>query len=245
MAIGIRDATVVWSAVLLCDRAPQELRCPAQEWEDELIELDSENSQVWIRVAASRYELGDAAKALYALHRAAAAAGTREYMVETVQMVERALDSAGGYSFPERSAIAFEIAAANLPAYDSYLRMCREQSENDAEWAQACLDYGRLVEHTAKTMLGVAMAQAVEIAALDAMNDTAEAEAVAKRKYAADNDRTARPIDPLADRVILSSPRQFGAYLGLVAEKGERAASAELHAEADRMARRCTPAPAA
>jgi hypothetical protein len=245
MGTGVRDATVVWSAVLLCDREPDELRCPGQQWEDQLVELDGENSQVWIRVAASRYEQGDEARALEALHRAAAAAGTREYMVETVQMVERALDSAGGYSFPERSTLAFGIAAANLPAHESYLRMCRRQSENDAEWAQACLDYGRLVERTAKTEIGVSMAQAIEIAALDAMNNSDEAEAVAARKYEAENDRALRPIDPLAERLILSNPRQFAAYLALVEQKGERAASAELRAEADRVARRCPPKPAA
>lgn len=243
MATGRRDATVAWSAVLICDSAPADLQCPAQEWEDELLTLDKENSQVWIRVAASRYEQGDFVKALDALHRAAAAAETREYMVETVQMVERALDSAGGYSFPERSRLAFAVAAANLPAYAAYVSMCEKESEYDAEWAQACFEYGQRVERQAKTMTGVSIAQAIEIAALDALKSSEEAEAVAARKQEAERDRELQSSDPLAEKVILSNPRHFAAYLALIKEQGELAAGAQLRAEASRIAERCLPKP--
>ena len=240
MTVGRRDAVVVWSAVQICDRPRRDLNCPAQEWEDELLKLDSGNSEVWIRVAASRYERGDTAKALDALRHAATAAETREYWPETVAMLERALDAAGGYSFPQRAALAFSFAAANAPDYAPYVNMCGQQSRLDAEWAQACLDYGSLVERQGKTDLSVGIARSIQFAAFDAMGDTGAAEAVAARKDEAAREAMSEPDVGRTDAFIFSNTRLFAAYLAALRERGERAARAEARAEANRLADRCS-----
>ncbi len=243
MSLGGRDAIVVWSAVQICDHPRPDLDCPAREWEDELSKLDSENSEVWVRVAARRYERGDTAQALDALQHAATAAETREYWAETVGMLERALNAAGGYSFPQRAELAFGFAAANLPAYAPVVSMCGKQSLVDAEWAQACLDYGRLFERQGKTEIGLAIAQSIQIAALEAMQNTEEAQAVAARKAAASRERMSAPAGERADVFVLGNTRIFAAFLAAARERGERAARMEARAEAKRLADRCSQPP--
>ncbi len=240
MSVGGREPIVVWSAVQICDHPRPDLNCPAQEWEDELLKLDSENSEVWIRVAARRYERGDTAKALDALQHAATAAETREYWPETVAMLERALDSAGGYSFPQRAALAFSVADANLPDPAPYVNMCGKQSRIDAEWAQACLEYGQLVERQAKTEIGLSIAQTIQIAALESTRNTEEALAAAARRDEAGRNRTSESAGERTDVFVLSNTRVFAAYLATLRERGERAARAEALAEANRLADRCS-----
>ena len=244
MSVGRGEPIVVWAAVQICDHPRPDLSCPAQEWEDELLKLDSENSEVWIRVAARRYERGDTAKALDALQHAATAAETREYWPETVEMLERALDSAGGYSFPQRAALAFSVADANLPDPAPYVNMCGRQSRVDAEWAQACLEYGRLVERQAKTEIGLSIAQTIQIAALESARNTEEALAAAARRDDAARDRMSESARERIDVFVLSNTRVFAAYLAALRERGERAARTEALAEANRLADRCSQQPA-
>ena len=240
MSVGRHEAIVVWSAVQICDRSRPDRNCPDQEWEDELLKLDSENSEVWIRLAASRYDRGDTAKALDALRHAATAAETREYWPETIAMLERALDSAGGYSFPQRAALAFSFAADNLPDYAPYVNMCGRQSRIDAEWAQTCLEYGRLLERQGKTEIGLSIAQTIQIAALESVRNTEEALAVAARRDEATGDRVSEAAGERADAFVLSNTRLFAAYLAALRQRGERVARAEAVAEANRLADRCS-----
>ena len=240
MSIGDRDAIVVWAAVQICDRPRPNLNCPAREWEDELLKLDSGNSEVWIRVAARHYQRGDTAKALDSLRHAATAAETREYWPETVAMLERALDAAGGYSFTQRARFAFDFAAAHAPDAAPYVSMCGTQSRIDAEWAQACLEYGRLVERQGKTESVLAIGQTIQIAALEAMGNTAATETVAAQQDEAARERASEPAGERVDVFILSNTRLFAAYLAALRERGERAARAEARAEANRLAERCS-----
>jgi hypothetical protein len=236
MAVGSQNATVVWAAVQMCTRANERRRCP--EWEDALQKLDSENSEVWIRLAASAYERDDTAKALDALRRASTAAETRDYFPETVAMLERALDAAGGHDFPQRVDLAFALAGTNLPSYESYVGMCSKQSKLDAEWAQTCLDYGRLVERQGKTEIGIAIAQSIQFAALEAMGDTGAAENVQARKAA--RDRANAVVDARGDFFVFGTPRLFGEYLAAMREHGERAALEQARAEGNRLAELCS-----
>ncbi|MEO8466016.1 MAG: hypothetical protein ABI640_11800 [Gammaproteobacteria bacterium] len=239
MSVGRDNAIVVWSAVQICDRVAEHPNCPAQDWETELQKLDSENSEVWIRLAASAYERGEIANALEALRRASTAAESRDYFPETVAMLERALDSAGGYAFPQRAMLAISFASANLPAYAPYVNMCSKQSL-DAEWAQTCLDYGRLVERQGKTEIGIGIAQSIQFAALEAMGDAGAAEEVQARK--ASRARIREATDARFDFFIFGTPRLFADYLAAMREHGERAALAQSRIEANRLADLCSQA---
>ena len=238
MSTGRQNAVVVWSAVQMCDRPAENLTCPTQDWENELVKLDSENSEVWIRLAASTYERGDTAKALDALRRASTAAESSDYWPETAAMLERAFDSAGGYSFPQRAALALRYAASALPAFSLYVSMCSKQSKVDAEWAQTCLDYGRLVERQGKTEIGIGIARSIQFAALEAMGDTGAAEEVEARKaQASRNQEAAAAFD---GSFIFMTPRLFAEYLAAIREHGERAAVVQLNSELNRAARQCS-----
>ncbi len=240
MNTGPRGATVVWHAVQICARAAADLKCRIGNGRTSCLKLDSQNSEVWIRVALTRYGRGDTAQALDALQRAATAAETRDYWPETVEMLERALDSAGGYSFPERAVSAIGFAAASLHPYGPYVDMCRKQSEIDAEWAQACLEYGRLVERQGKTEIGLSIAQIIQIAALEGMGNAEAAQFVAARRDEAARSRSAEAVDLRGDFFLVSNPRLFATYLAALRERGERAAVIELRAEVKRLAELCS-----
>jgi hypothetical protein len=171
MAAGSQNAAIVWLAVQICGAANGVVPCPEREWEERLLRLDGENSEAWIHVAARRLGRGESVAAFDAIQRAAAAAETNVYWPETVELVERGLEAAGGYSFSARASTAFGVAAANQPAYKSHVDMCKARSEVDRAWADACLRYGQVAEQRRKTVLGQTSARTLQIAVLEAIGD--------------------------------------------------------------------------
>jgi hypothetical protein len=243
VTMGPQNAVVAWTAVQICAAANELLPCPAQQWEEQLLKLDGQNSEVWIRVAARRLERGDATGALDAMQRAASAPESNAYWPDTVELVERGLAAAGGYSFSERAALAFGIAAANQPDYASQLKMCKAQSEANRAWADACLRYGETAEVQRKTALGQTSARTLQIEVLEVVGDD---ESIARVR--ARGRRTVATIDERrrADALIMSGPRPFARYLAKIRESGESAAVAYMLEEVlDEAASLSSPAAAA
>ena len=234
---GRDNPVVVWIAVRLCsDVLSDESRdadCPMQEWERDLLRLDNQNSEAWILVAANRLRRGETDTALEAMQIAAAAPVTNEYFAESVAMVQRAVAAAGGYSFREQALIAFGVAAATpLPSYADYLRMCTEQAETDRLWAEACLEYGRLAERQSTTIIGRAVSQTIQEAALDAMGYDAS-EVVARRE--AERRAQIASVTLGTPELVLESPARLASFLTLLKEQGEWSANARMQEEAARM----------
>jgi hypothetical protein len=225
LATGRQNPAVVWTAVQICAAADDQIACPAQEWEDRLLDLDGQNSEVWIHVAVRRLERGDARRALDAVQRAAAAPVSNTYWPDTVELLERGLAAAGGYTFPERAALAFGVAAANQPDYASYLNMCKAQSQADRAWADACLRYGQVAELQRKTLLGQTSARTLQISVLEVVADDLAVAGVRARGRAniATTEERRR-----ADTLIMSGPRPFARYLAKLRESGESAAVAYM-----------------
>ncbi len=228
-AAGRQNPAIVWTAVRICAAAGNAVPCPAQEWEDQLLKLDGQNSEVWIHVAARRRERGDGKGALAALQRAASATETNAYGPDTIELLERGLAAAGGYSFPERASIAGSVAAAHQPDYASYLSMCKTQSEVDRAWADACLHYGEVAERQSKTVLAQTSARSLQIAVLEIVGDESIPQVRARgRDTVATTEERRR-----ADALITSGPRPFARYLAKVRESGESAAVAYMLEEAN------------
>lgn len=229
-ATGRQNPAIVWQAVRICAAAGNAVPCPAQQWEDQLLKLDGQNSEVWIHVAVRRLDRGDGKGALAALQRAASATETNAYWPDTIELLERGLAAAGGYSFPERASIASSLAAANQPDYASYLSMCKTQSQVDRAWADACLHYGEVAEQQTKTVLGQTSARTLQIAVLEIVGDgesTAGVRARGRGTVATTDERRR------ADALITSGPRPFARYLAKVRESGESAAVAYMLEEAE------------
>jgi hypothetical protein len=224
MAIGSDNAAIAWLAVHSCAAASSRVPCPERDWEEQLLKLDGENSEAWIHVAVRRLERGDDGAAFDAMQRAASAAETNVYWPETVELVERGLAAAGGFSFSERVELAFGVAAANQPNYKSYVDMCKARSEVDPAWADACLHYGAAAEQRRKTVLGETSARTLQIAVLEAIG-AAEAIAEVRARVPAGVDTADRRR---ADALIASGPRPFARYLAKVRESGESAAVAYM-----------------
>ncbi|HEX7236973.1 MAG TPA: hypothetical protein VF405_08440 [Gammaproteobacteria bacterium] len=223
MAAGSQNAAIVWHAVQICGAAGGVVPCPEREWEEQLLKLDGENSEAWIHVAARRLARGEST-AFYAIQRAASAAETNVYWPETVELIERGLDAAGGYPFSARASTAFGVAAANQPDYKGQVAMCKARSEVDRAWADACLRYGQVAEQRRKTVLGQTSARTLQIAVLEAIGDEEATAKVRARVQQGVATADRRRVDAL----IVSGPRPFERYLAKLSESGELAAVAYM-----------------
>ena len=232
------DPFIVWSAVRICSDSAVSVDCPLGDWEQRLTDVDSQNSESWMRIAANRYAAGETDAALEAMRHAATAAETRIYWTETVEMIERGLAAAGSeYPFPERAGMAFGFAAMMLPVYGDYTRMCVEQSSQSAEWAYACLAYGELAENQSKTEIGVSIGRSMQKLALEALGEMEKAADVERRLQRRRQERLNADIEHivLTERLMVSNPTMFTAFLAATRSVGEVAARRKIVAEIDRL----------
>lgn len=231
------DPLLVWHAVRICSESGESAPCLLRDWEQLLTAVDGENSESWIRIAANRYAERNYEAALDALRRAAAAAESRDYWTESVEVIERSLAAGSDYAFPERAGMAFGLAAAGLPRYGDYTRMCRERSAQSVDWAHACLAYGERLASRGKTDMNQSIASALQRLALEALGEADKAAAVQNR-YLARSQRNMAMLKndyPTVERLTVSSPTLFSAYLARVRSEGESAARQYMSAEVKRL----------
>ncbi|MEL6449418.1 MAG: hypothetical protein AAFQ62_15900 [Pseudomonadota bacterium] len=235
IVIDPADPFLVWSAVQMCSARDAPARCATRNWERQLIAVDGENSESWIRIAANRYSEGDIDSALSALRRASTAAESRRYWPEMVERIERGLAASSDFSFPERAKMAFGYAAAMLPGYSDQVAMCQGQSTKDPEWAYACLAYGELVEAQGKEELSESIARSMQRIALEATGDKERAEEVVRHIEVRRRERLESLSDTAPiERLIMSDPAVFAAYLAAVKSEGEGSATRAMSAEYER-----------
>lgn len=213
LAAGPRDPVVLWQIYSLC--RVEGHGCAPPGVEAALTDLDGENSEVWIRVAARRYRNGQHAEALEAVTRAAAAAETDIYWVETVESAYRALTAAGGFIVDDRIGAAFGLAAGSVPVYGDVSTMCRTESVRRTDWALACLDYGRTAEAQSKTYLGVSFALGLQKLALEALHEPDALDEVERREQALRDEfvGTAASDWRQVEGAVMRSERLLFAYL--------------------------------
>ena len=232
------DPFLLWSAVRICSDPAVSPDCPLDDWEQRLIMVDGQNSESWIRIAANRFAAGEADAALKAMQHAATAAETRSYWTETVEMTERGLAAAGAdHPFPERAEMAFGIAAMMLPVYSDYTRMCAKQAPLSADWAYACLGYGELAENQGKTEIDVAIGRQIQKTAYEALGELEKAAEVANRLQRHRQERLSADFahTQLIDRLLVSNPTMFWAYLAATRSVGEQAARRKITADIERI----------
>ena len=244
------DAFTLWNAVHICSEEREATGCPLRDWEGQLLRVDGQNSESWIRVAANRYELRDVDGALEALKTAAASAETRAYWTETIEMAERGLSVAADLSFQERAMMAFGIAASNLPLFGDYVDMCRAQSAVDVEWAYACVSYGRTLENQGRTYNGVLIGLAIQELSLEALGDRDGVADLEQRMAVRSRELSSLVSENMsvAERLVTSTPDQFSSYLGSVRRAGEWNAMAMIAEEVGALLQRepelaCIPEP--
>jgi len=231
------DAYLLWDAVHICAEELGKTECPIREWEHRLLAIDGQNSESWMRVAANRYYAGEVGAALWAMRRAATAAESRVYWTESIEMIERGLAAGSNFSFVERASAAFGIAASNSPDYRAFVNMCKDRSNESVDWAYVCLAYGELAEYQGKTDMGQSIARAIQRFALEAIGNEEELAAVLERQDTARQDRLeSAPVNyPMAEKLLLSSPSVFSAYLAVVRSRGEIGARAYLRDEIEQL----------
>lgn len=232
------DPLVLWGAVQICTEHQEWIPCPLQEWERRLVAVDSQNSEVWARVAANRYARGEYVEALEAMRRASVAAEAHSYWPEIIAMIERGYAAGSSLPFAQRAAMA--LGAAPLPTYDGIFTMCREQAAQSREWAYTCLAYGQLLERQGRTELSAVMSRAIQRETLQAAGDEERARAVTAR---IESHRQARiesrdPMDSVTLHLLVTNPAVFSTYLEAIRSEGEMAAVAEVSAMVEEMVQR-------
>lgn len=236
-SINPSDSFLVWSAVRICSEAAEATACPLRNWEQLLIVVDGQNSESWVRIAANRYAANEYAAALEAMRYASTAAETRAYWTETIEMVERGLAAGSDMGFPARAGMAFGLAASELPRYGDYIGMCEDRSAQSVDWAYACLAYGQLVEVQGKTEIGVSISRDIQRLALEALGKADKAGEIQRRQ----NERRQQRLDssedynPAIERLIVSIPTLFSAYMAAIRTKGEEAARRQVTVEIERL----------
>lgn len=234
MAANKDNPLVVWYAVNWCSKYHEQTGCPLVSWESQLLRLDGQNSEAWIRVAANRLQAGDEQAGLRALQQAASASESRTFWPESIEMFERALTAVGGFSFPERASSAIGMAASNQPSYGDYMNMCREQSAKSRDWAYACLAYGELSQRQGMTVIGRSIAGSIQEVALESLADERLTEVATQNE----RDRRARLAvargNSGSETLALSIPSIFFSYLDAFRARGEIEAMTYMREEADR-----------
>lgn len=231
------DPFLVWGAVQICSDAIESMPCPLRDWEQLLIAVDGQNSESWIRVAANRYAANEHDAALEAMRYASTAAESRAYWTEMIEMIERGFAAGSDFGFPERAGMAFGFAASELPPYGDYVRMCEERSVQSVDWAYACLAYGELVENQGKTEMGVAIARSIQRLSLEGLGEVEKAAEVQQRIEARGQERldSIKDHNPNIQRLILSNPTLFTAYLAAIRSEGEEAARRQITTQIERL----------
>jgi hypothetical protein len=231
------DAFLLWDAVQICSEIDEPTTCPLRNWERRLIAVDGQNSESWVRVAANRYAAGEYDTALDAMRYASTAAESRAYWTETIEMIDRGFAAGSDYAFPERAGMAVGVAAAKLPRYGDYVKMCKEQSAKNVDWAYACMAYGELVEYQGKTGMGIAIARIIQKLALEALGELEKAAEVEQRlqTHRQETVESIGDYNAVIERLIFSNPTFFYSYLAAVRSQGELEARLYLAEEIERL----------
>jgi hypothetical protein len=237
VSIGPPEPLILWAAVQLCSAKDNSTSCPLQEWEQRLIAMDGNNSEIWARIAANRFSAGDDRAALEAMRRASTSGESRAYWTETIELTERALRAASDFGFLERAGAAIGVAAVNQPRYGDVLTMCKKQSAKSLEWAYACLEYGRVTENQIETDMGKSIARSIQSNAFEALGELENAENVKRRSQARRQERLGSISDQRVLDLMLSNPNLFYSYLAAVRSEGEVVARERVKAEVERLVR--------
>jgi hypothetical protein len=221
LATSGNNPVVLWIAVRICSRGPGREACPVDDLSDRLLAIEPQNSESWMLAAVRRLGRGDDAGALYAVQRAGAAAESHTYWAEMIELLERAYAASTDYPFTKRVASAIGIAAANLPSYGDYSKMCATRSRASPVWAHACLAYGERAEQRGDTAMGESIGRSMQVVALKELDDPTRLAAVTERREQADAARLEAGKD---SPLVISTPGLLAGYLDVLAQQGETAA---------------------
>ncbi len=227
----------LWHAVHACAKLSRDFGCPFQEWEQRLIQLDGQNSRLWLLVASNQYNAGETTDALESMKRAATSAESRHYIKESMNMYQEAYASTGLFSSTEEVMLGVTFGMDWHPAYRQYETMCFEQSEVDVEWAQACGDYGARNTTTHGPVASSKSANAIHVNALRNLGESEKAHAVQKAFS-----ELIKPLDDFSsnysdDRraVLLANPEMLERAMSYIRDEGELAGYHYLFAELDKV----------
>ncbi len=226
----------LWHAAHTCADLSRDLGCPFREWEQRLMQLDSQNSRVWLFVASNQYKAGKTADALDSLKRAATSAESRHYNKESMNMYQEAFASTGLFPSTEEVMLGVTFGMDWHPSYRLHEKMCFEQSEINVEWALACSDFGARNTSTLGLVAPSKSANAIHVNALRNLGQPEKA-----RKIQNDFSSLTKSIQNFSrmhnderKNLLLANPQMFEQALNYIRNEGEVAGYQHLSAELDK-----------
>jgi hypothetical protein len=227
------SAVLAWHALRACAEAGPS--CPVAHLEQDLLDMQRDNAEAWALVATLRYQRGDVAGALAAMHGAASASTSTWHWPETIVLAERTIATHTPIPYPDSAGIALGAAASALPpSVSSLATMCRAESASNRAWGEACLAFGTLRQQHNESEAAKGLAYTIRSQALTALGETeraAEAQAAYER-FSAERMAGGQELMVAGARLqaalIDTGRAKLHGFLGAVRQSGEAAARREF-----------------
>lgn len=176
LAVDPDNLLTLWNFLDACSLHPEATVCANGSIEKRAILANGDNGLLWGKIADYRLERGDIAGAYGALIKATSAPWFNNYFIEHVEMLERGLAAATNYPYRKRITNAIGVAAAMPFMFYNVFQGCEEQAAGSAEWLQACIEYGKRLEHDGRTILSIGFGISLQRQMYEVAGDTTKIE---------------------------------------------------------------------
>ncbi len=180
---GARSPYLLFKAVDRCyAKNGSAAYCPREQWLELLTQLDSENSEVWIRVAGLRFVQGDDEAGMAALQRAATASGSDDYYARDLQNFVNGFSASGDVTRYEAVRLAQGLAASDLPAIEYHFYACTSPDISDARRLALCEQYVSNVQSRGTTEILRNVTERIDLFNLEARGSVEAAEQLQQQR---------------------------------------------------------------
>ena len=218
-----------------CTGRPSAPVCAHHDIEKMLLQAGDSNGAHWAHIALYREAQGDLAEALEALAAANSASGYDNHWIESVMMLERSLAASTSYTYTERVAEAFGIAAAELLLEGEVLGACTRHASGSLEWRRICLSFGGMLEQKGVTVLGQAIGLGLQIKMLEISDSDASIAAAKQRQAQFRRELYDEMLTEGATFLMEHDANALSDYLSVFEVYGENSALQFARSEAERL----------
>jgi hypothetical protein len=225
----------LWHLSRACTAHSAVRMCDGQDIERKLLEAGDANGAHWAQIAVYREAQGDLAGALDALANAGSASEYNNHWIESVVMLERSLAASATYTYAERVAEAFSVAASELFPETDVLRACTRHASDSLEWRRICLAFGGMLEQKGGTVMGQARGLGLQIKMLETSGSDASIAAVERRQAQFRRELYDEKLTEGANFLLEHDTNSLSDYLAVFQVYGEKAALDFARREAERL----------
>ncbi|WP_405227860.1 tetratricopeptide repeat protein [Lentisalinibacter sediminis] len=220
-----------------CINRPDSRVCEEQGIVERAAAADGSNGQMWGAIAGYHASRGDEEDALEALRRAASAGEHREYLIDFIGVIERALAAvASDQSYGQRVMEAMGWSASFSSPWLAAYYQCRDRVADDLLWRNSCRDFALRLEAGSRTLMGRGLGIGMQAMIAEGIGDEETLAAVNDRREALDTWREEH-LTTDGEIVLTRDERVLRRYIDEWRSHGEIAAIAYVREEVERLKR--------